>query len=151
VATLKVQIAGQSLPGTVFDCYRAVHLGIQRRSEVTDVVPGDLDEAIFNLTVEAVADEAGVYDFRGPHVHGKRGERFLYLCWGDVAEAGAFAMFRRAKLHLSAIDPRDVAQSVETGATLEGRLGLTDAKGGPLCASIRPPRITWRVGVASVV
>jgi hypothetical protein len=26
---------------------------------------------------------------------------------------------------------------------LVGRLGLTDPKGGPLCASVRPPVVQW--------
>jgi hypothetical protein len=84
-------------------------------------------------------------------VHGRRGERFLYLSWGDVADGRRFEMFRRAKLHLSVLDPRDVAQAVATGATIEAALDLTDAKGGPLCASIRPPTITWRVGAVADV
>ncbi|WP_308285513.1 DUF5990 family protein [Actinoplanes hulinensis] len=28
---------------------------------------------------------------------------------------------------------------------LVGRLGLTDVDGGPLCARVRPPVITWTV------
>ena len=36
--------------------------------------------------------------------------------------------------------PREWA--VERGL-LVGRLGLTDAKGGPICASVRPPLIDW--------
>ncbi len=148
---LRVQIAGQNLPGRQFDCYQEVHVGIQCRSEVIDLVPGDAPEASFCPAVDIQPDATGAYDFRGPYVHGKRGERFLYLSWGNVAEDGAFAMFRRAKLHLSAIDPHDVAHAVETGATLAGHLELSDGKGGPLCASVRPPRIAWRVGVAGVV
>ena len=151
MTTLKMQIVGQSLQGRQFACYHGVYLGIQRRAEVIDVVPGDAVEAVFQLTIEVVPDAAGGFDFRGPYVHGKRGERFLYLSWGDLSADGTFAMFRRAKLHLSGLDPSDVAHAVETGGTLEGRLGLTDAKGGPLCASVRPPRINWRVVVASAV
>src|SRR4051794_40660058 len=98
---LNMQIVGQNLPGRRFDGYQAVHLGIQRRSEVIDLVPGDAAQAIFALTVGAVVDGTGGIDFRGPYVHGKRGERFVYLSWGDLADDGTFTMFRRAKLHLS--------------------------------------------------
>ncbi len=31
------------------------------------------------------------------------------------------------------------------GKRLVGRLGLNDAKGGPRCASVRPPDIVWSV------
>jgi len=34
------------------------------------------------------------------------------------------------------------------GGLLIGRLGLTDAKGGPVCAAVRPPQIEWRAGAA---
>ena len=145
MSPVRLRIVGSNLPGRQFACYDAVHVGIQRRAEVIDVVPGDAAEAAFDLTVDVLADDGGRLDFRGPHVHGKRGERFLYLSWGTIAPDGSFTMFRRAKIHLSAIDPGDVQQALEVGTVLEGHLSLTDAKGGPVCASIRPPRITWRV------
>jgi hypothetical protein len=78
-------------------------------------------------------------------VHGKRGERFIYLSWGSVADGGTFEMFRRAKLHLSVLDPGEVERALANGATIKGSLGLTGAKGGPICASVRPPVIQWRV------
>ena len=55
-----------------------------------------------------VVDPTGVDgpDFRGPAVQGKRGERFLYLTWGDVGPDGEFEMFRRAKLMLDRVDPQ---------------------------------------------
>ncbi|MGH3559093.1 MAG: DUF5990 family protein [Mycobacterium sp.] len=33
--------------------------------------------------------------------------------------------------------------SATTSGLLVGRLGLTDAKGNPLCARVRPPQISW--------
>ena len=43
-------------------------------------------------------------DFKGPAVHGERGDRFLYLTWGDVDDYAHFRRFRRAKLMLNRID-----------------------------------------------
>jgi hypothetical protein len=51
-------------------------------------------------------------------------------------------MFRRAKLQLDAI-PADVIAQAGADGEIVGRLGLTDSKGQPLCASVRPPLITW--------
>jgi hypothetical protein len=51
-------------------------------------------------------------------------------------------MFRRAKLWLEAVPPQVLASAAERG-TLVGRLTLTDAKGNPVCASVRPPLIEW--------
>ena len=51
-------------------------------------------------------------------------------------------MFRRAKIWLDAVPVPTLRRAVTVGG-LVGRLGLTDAKGHPLCASVRPPLIEW--------
>ena len=58
---------------------------------------------------------------------------------------GAEGTVTTAKLHLSTIPAADLARAVETGATIEAVLDLTDARGGPLCASVRPPWLRWSV------
>ena len=70
------------------------------------------------------------------------GGRFIYLNWGTVDHSGEFAMFRRAKLWLSAIPPELLSAAADLGV-LVGRVGLTDPKGNPVCASVRPPLIEW--------
>lgn len=141
---VRIRVTGRELPGLVWCGHERVHLGIQRGREVVDLVPADAEVAVFDLTVGVTVDPEGRADFRGPYVHGRRGERFLYLSWGDVGRDGRFAMFRRAKLHLSGLPEADLAGH----GRFEGTLSLTDARGGPLCASVRPPRITWRFHAA---
>jgi len=51
-------------------------------------------------------------------------------------------MFRRAKLWLDAIDPATVDAALRYGS-LVASLKLTDTKGHPLSATIRPPLIRW--------
>ena len=85
----------------------------------------------------------GVIDFRSPFVHGEPGERFFSLSWGDIADDGAFTMFRRAELMLSAV-PHGLV-TAKTGS-IEAYLSLTDAKGGPLCAAVKPPVVNWSTG-----
>ncbi|HVW32571.1 MAG TPA: DUF5990 family protein [Acidimicrobiia bacterium] len=104
---------------------------------------GGAPVATFDLSVEILPGDDARWDFRGPYVHGRRGERFLYLTWGDVGPDGAFNMFRRAKLHLSPLQGGLLEQAAAPGHRLVGRLGLTDGRGGPRCASIRPPGIEW--------
>jgi Family of unknown function (DUF5990) len=135
------RLVGTDLPGdscatapTTSGVYTAVHVGVQRGKEVIDLVRGDERQAVFEFDV-AVRNGK----FSGPYIHGSGGERFIYLSWGELIH-GHFAMFRRAKLQLDSLDPDDC-----DGRTVEGRLGLTDAKGHPLCASVRPPKITWTV------
>jgi hypothetical protein len=138
--TVRFRIVGTDMPG--LECTRAqgfevdrtnVHVGIQRGSEVIDLVPGDAAEARFEIDVPVKAGRFG-----GPFVHGQRGERFLYLSWGELADGGAFTMFRRAKIHLDTLD----AVALE-GTIVEGLLKMSDAATGPVCASVRPPAIRW--------
>ena len=81
-------------------------------------------------------------DFRGPAVQGKKGERFLYLTWGDVVD-GRFEMFRRAKLLLGEIDAALVREADADGAALVADVDLSDECGGPRCARVRPPALRW--------
>lgn len=146
---MDVRIVGTNLPGRVFDdaphhgcVYSNVHVGVQCRREVVELVPGDAPSAEWSFPVSVVSND-GAPDFRGPHVQGKRGERFLYLSWGTVNDTGDFEMFRRTKLMLGAV-PADVLQAAsEPGNELVGELDLTAADGSPVCAAVRPPKITW--------
>jgi hypothetical protein len=72
------------------------------------------------------------------------GGRFLYLTWGDVGADGSFVMFRRAKLMVADIEPSLLADAAGTGGSLHADIGLTDERGGPRCARVRPPVVTWR-------
>jgi len=140
---LRIRIEGTNLPGRVFCEHQHVHVGVQCRNDPVDLTPGDAAEATFEFDVDILAVDEGGFDFRGPHVHGKRGERFVYLTWGDHPPGGGYAMFRRAKLHLSCLEPALITAAARPGHRLVGRLGLTDGKGGPRCASVRPPAMTW--------
>jgi hypothetical protein len=42
--------------------------------------------------------------------------------------------------------PADVLDAAATSGLLIGSLGLTDVKGHPLCARVRPPLISWTAG-----
>ena len=113
---MRVVINGHDLPGRTCPqpggvMLTNVHVGVQRRSEPVELVPGDADTAQWDLEVEVVSGADGGADFRGPEVHGKRGERFIYLTWGEVGTHVAFAMFRRAKLMLNRVDPMMIQQA----------------------------------------
>jgi hypothetical protein len=92
-----------------------------------------------------VVDTAAGVDVKGPYVQGRPNERFVYLSWGTVDAEGVFTMFRRAKLWLDGVAPEAMGAARRSG-TLMGRLGLRDACGNPLCASVRPPQIEWSAG-----
>ena len=142
---MQIVIHGHHLPGTWHRNagvpIHRVHVGLQVRNEPTDLVPGDAERAEWHLDVGVVDGP----DFRGPAVHGRRGARFLYLTWGDVGDGGTFAMFRRAKLVLDEVPAELIATALETGRPLQASIHLTDAHGGPRCATVHPPALTWSV------
>ncbi len=148
-----IEIRGRNLPGRTWcagsgDERANVHVAVQVRSAPEGIVPGDAPKATWRVDVRVVVTDDGDVDFRGPAVHGKRGERFVYLTWGDVATDGSFAMFRRAKLMLDDLD-RDLLRRAEaTGAPLVADVDLTDDCGGPRCARLRPPALSWSLGRA---
>jgi hypothetical protein len=140
---LHIRIVGTNMPGRVFGEHRHVHVGVQCRKETVDFVPGDAAEAAFEFDVDVLRDDGDGWDFRGPYVHGPRGERFIYLVWADLLPGSEATMFRRAKLHLSCLDAGLIADAAEPGRQLTANLALTDGRGGPRCASVRPPEISW--------
>ncbi|MFC6081764.1 DUF5990 family protein [Sphaerisporangium aureirubrum] len=149
---MQIRIEASDLPGR--DCaqapgfpgYSNIHVALQRRQprdELLGMTAGDAPSAVWKLEVTATHIESG-WDLRGPFVQGRPGARFLYLSWGTLNGAGTFTMFRRAKLWLDTIPP-DLLDSAITTGLLVAHLGLTDPKGQPLCASVRPPLVKWSV------
>jgi len=143
---VRVRILARDLPGQDCGPYSDIAVGlVQRAGEIPDpLTPADARAAAWETTIE-VRDVDGVPAFRGPGVHGPAAERFLYLTWIGREGRTAPAMFRRAKLRLDAIAVSTLAAAARSGV-LVGSLGLTDARGMPVCASVRPPAIEWRAG-----
>ena len=139
---MRIVIEGRNLPGRRFEEHGNVHVGLQERRDPVGLVPADAPSARWALDV-AVVGTAGDRDFRGPAVQGKRGERFVYLTWGDVAAHGAFVMFRRAKLMLADVDASLLDTAEHDGRTLVATVDLSDERGGQRCARVRPPAIEW--------
>ncbi|UUU23730.1 DUF5990 family protein [Streptomyces sp. DSM 40750] len=149
---MRIRIDAFDLPGLThsasvdgrFPAYDNIHVAVQRRdrpAELLEPQPGDAPSATWTLECTTRASPTGT-EVKGPYVQDRLGRRFIYLSWGTVDESGVFTMFRRAKLMLDVI-PADVLAAAAHDGLLVGRLGLTDAQGGPLCARVEPPHITW--------
>lgn len=109
-----------------------VTVGVQRGTEVVQSFPADGSVLTWELDARLVGVE-----LRGPFVHGRPGDRFLYLSWHQEG----VGRFRRAKLMLDAV-PAELLQRAEAGH-LAARVGLVMPNGSPVCAAVRPPRIEW--------
>lgn len=138
--TLPLRIVGLGLPGRAFHDagftgrrWRNVHVGVQRGPDVVGRVPADAGEAIWDLVLTLDPGRDGALEIGGPFVHGRPGDRFLYLSWGDLAEDGSWNMFRRLKLWPGDAGAEALERATRPGHRLELRLGLTDEHGTPLC------------------
>ena len=109
-----------------------VTVGVQRGQDVVQELPADGADLTWELDARLVG-----HDLRGPYVHGRPGDRFLYLSWASVQEG----RFRRAKLMLAVVPP-ELLERAEQGH-LAARLPLVLPNGTPVCAAVRPPRIEW--------
>jgi hypothetical protein len=139
-----LRIEGTDLPGRAaapFDGRHEVMVGVQRRGRPAEILdPQPWDALRVHWVFEATLNPETL-DLRGPYVEGRPGQRFVYLSWGE-SSGSDFAMFRRAKLMLDAVGADTLRAAAGTG-TLVARLKLTDRCGGPLCAAVRPPAVTW--------
>ena len=147
---MRVTIRGHRLPGRQWlsdgKHLRNVHVAVQERADPVGLVPGDARSASWDIEIRVVTLDDGSVDTRGPAVHGRRGERFVYLTWGDVAADGSFHMFRRAKLMLGDVEPALLRTAEDSGAPLVADVELSDERGGPRCARVVAPAIVWSVG-----
>lgn len=139
--TVPVVIEGLESPGRTCAGPDAIGIGIQRRSEVEQVVPSGTASPRFSAGIE-IRRDGDALDFRGPFVHGPKGDRFLYLAWVSLPEG---EMVARIKLKLNDIDPQLLAQAWGDGDALVARLSLRNRQGKPATGSVRPPNVAWTV------
>src|SRR5205823_1929912 len=135
-----------------------------RPDQWLDLQPGDAPAVAWHLDCTAAAVTGGVLDARGPYLQGGPGQRFIYLSWGELDDAGTFTMIRRAKLWLDGVDRatadaavtagrracRGVPVGVTTGLWISagdaGRRRATVAGWAELPAAARPDFASVNVG-----
>lgn len=137
--TIPIVIEGYDAPGRSCTGPDGIGLGIQRGSEVVDVLGSSAEAPLFHAQLSLISGDEGA-DFRGPYVHGTRGDRFLYLVWVTLPQS---SMVARIKLRLNDIGTEVLAQAGQSGASLHARVRLTNASGKPASGSVRPPAVQW--------
>lgn len=142
---LVIRIVASSFPGRVCGPTSEVMVGLQIGEGHGDLVAGDAAGATWETVANLGRDGEGVLVARGPAIFGPKGEKFLYLGWLGLTD-GKPGGFRRAKIQLDGVPAAVMDEALVTGRPLVATMGLTDARGGPVCASVRPPRVLWSLG-----
>jgi Family of unknown function (DUF5990)/Domain of unknown function (DUF5655) len=166
LGTITVVIEGTELPGLTCQpesdgiVHRNIHVALATRAKgiaegqswlnvplkpglAAQPFPGDAKETRWQVTVTVRGSADDGYDFTGPSVGGDRTDRHLCLVWGDVPGDGTLQLFRGAKLRLVDVRPDLITEAMRPGYGLVARVRLTDDKGNPVCARLRPSHITW--------
>jgi len=136
--TINLRIECTDLPRHDWEGHAVIWLGIQRGKEVVQEVRLPAGAITFDAELRVSADGAdGMPNFLGPYAHGTSRDRFIYLCWG-CRHTDVWVGFRRAKLSLSQL----TWEMLQSNRVL-AKVHSTDAKGGPICATIRSEYVTW--------
>ena len=150
---LHVLVRCSELPGrrfvdpldSVTPCKDPVYLGIQKDKVVIDLIPADRAEAEFRAEFRVGLKKDGSPNFLGPYSQGSANDRFFYLSWGVRSDPNHFRMFRRLKIRLGQLTWTQIQKAAKAQRPIEVSLRMTDAKGGPLCATPPKTHINWRV------
>lgn len=144
---LRLRIEARDLPGRSCGPHREIQVGFVEKTGCAPerLTPADARRAAWETEIRVRALAGGGAGFRGPAVNGPPSQRFLYLTWIGREGKAPPAMFRRAKLRLDGVPAGVLADAVRSGV-LVGKLGLTDGRGMPRCASVLPPDIVWEGG-----
>ena len=143
---IRIQIICQNLPGSQFQGRTSVRLGIQKGTRIIDDVGAGATSATFLASLRVARNpETGVLNFLGPYAQGTPQDRFIYLCWGERKDED-WDGFRRAKLPLRPLNSEVVEEALTNGQVITVVIDMTDGKGEPLCATMKPDRVAWRLG-----
>lgn len=88
----------------------------------------------------------GSANFLGEFAQGPAADRFIYINSGTLAGQAGSGWTRRAKLKLASIPAPIVAAARATPeAVIEARVAGTMDDGSPICASVKPQAVAWRL------
>ena len=138
---IKMQISVEPLPSVPAGM---LQLGVQRGKTVVNVqdVQPELTCLQVTLEVTAVPQPDNTFDWKGPYVHGRPGERFLYLNWGQQ-QSDTWHGLRRAKIPLGLIPTELIEKATAQNDILHGTLSGIAKDGGPVAASVKT--VQWQL------
>jgi hypothetical protein len=138
---ISIQLTLQPLPAVAAG---QLQFGVQRGKTVVKVqeMSPELTQLTVTLEATAVLQSDNSFDWKGPYVHGRPGERFLYLNWG-WQQADGWQGMRRAKIPLGLIPSELVKTAVAQNSLLHGTLDGIARDGGPVAASVKS--VAWHI------
>jgi hypothetical protein len=144
MATEEIEITIKIVCSELPETWRhGLHLGLQRDNVMTDATPATSKRIVFKPTLRARRNSDGSVNFLGPYAHGPKSERFIYLNWLTIEGDMPQSMVGRIKLHLNHIRWTTVEKAAKANKPIRVKLALTNAKGGPVMASVRPDVAKW--------
>jgi len=139
---IELQLVCTHFPSLPFEGRESIFLGIQHKKEIIEETPATVQEKTFHVQVKVSEGKTGGPNFTGPYVFGKTGDKFLYLVW-FIKTNSRNEGFRRAKIKLQDLSWKQIQKAKKGQYPIRARITLTDAKGGPICASVKPPYFQW--------
>lgn len=138
---LRIRIDVAPMPTIWCTDTAALSLGLQSGRD--QIVRGEkTNESVrFEVEIGVKRGRDGSPDFTGPLVHGRPGERFLYLSWGHVTPEQEHDMFRRLKLYLTPVSRSGWSssgiswQQVERGSSVAAAVSGRGPDGTPQCGT----------------
>jgi uncharacterized protein DUF5990 len=140
-----IEIVCTDLPGEEWDGHSGLYLGIQCDDQMIESASAGSKRVVFRPVLRARCNIDGSANFLGPFAHGPRTERFIYLVWLVVQRNVPVKMVGRIKLHLNHIQWRSVEKAAGETKPIRVTLALTNAKGKPVMASVRPDVAKWEL------
>jgi hypothetical protein len=140
-----IEIVCTNLPGEEWEGHSTLRLGIQRDDEIIEAASAGLKRVVFRPELRARRNTDGSANFLGAFAHGPRTERFIYLVWAIVQGKQLVRMVGRVKLHLNHIKWASVEKAAGGRKPIRVTLALTNAKGKPVMASVRPDVAKWEL------
>ena len=140
----KILLHCYNFPDKDFEIYTNIFVGVQKKEEVVMDTSIDVETKNFIIPVKVKPNKAGAPNFLGEFVHGKVGDRFLYLVW--YQKKGIHKeRFRRAKIKLAPISWTHIENAIHQNQPIQANINLTDHKGGPVCATLKSTNLEWRL------
>lgn len=122
--------------------YAALRLGIQKGKEVEQDVPCQQGHVRFTFHLDTTVKADHSVALGGPYAQGPSRSRFVYLCWGERVN-GEWRQSSRIKVALDALSSAIIERSVGTQSPVRARIRVTNGKGEPAAASLKPGNIEW--------